>query len=263
MQYFDTHAHLGLIVSNPIEQIIIAERAKAAGVSAILTICNNLIDFFEVHKNLSHLSNVYFSAGISPSEVTRLGKDWEHQLSKAANYPKVIAIGETGLDYFRKYGDKKSQIELFIRQVEFSNHIGKPLVVHNRESGQDILEILQTHRPKYGAVLHCYSENLAYANKILKNFDDVMFSFAGNVTFRTAKPLQEVAANLPSERILVESESPFMTPAEHHNKRNTPAYINSTVKFLAQLREEDQEELANTLFKNALKFFKMPEVASS
>ncbi len=258
MRYFDTHAHLGLIVSNPTEQILVAERAKVAGVQAILTICNNLIDFFELHKTLSPLSNVYFSAGISPSEVTRIGKDWQQQLSKALTYSKVIAVGETGLDYFRKYGDKKSQIELFIHQIEVANHVQKPLVVHNRESGQDILEILETHRPQQGAILHCYSENMAYAKKVLKTFDNIMFSFAGNITFRTAKNLQEVAAEIPNDRLLVESESPFMTPSEHHNKRNNPSYIASTVKFLAELRNQDVEELSEILFKNAMNFFQLP-----
>lgn len=257
MRYFDTHAHLGLIVSDPIEQTIIAERAKAVGVQAILSICNNLMDFFDLHKTLSPLSNVYFSAGISPSEVTRIGKDWQQQLSKALACSKVIAVGETGLDYFRKYGDKKSQIELFIHQIEVSNHVNKPLVVHNRESGQDILEILQTHRPHRGAILHCYSENMAYAKKVLKSFDNVMFSFAGNITFRTAKNLQEVAAEIPDDRILVESESPFMTPSEHHNKRNTPAYIASTVRFLAELRDQDEEEFSEILYHNAVSFFGM------
>lgn len=259
MRYFDTHAHLGLIVSDPIEQILVAERAKAVGVQAILSICNNLIDFFELHKTLSPLSNVYFSAGISPSEVTRIGKDWQQQLMKALACSKVIAIGETGLDYYRKYGDKKSQIELFIHQIELSNHVSKPLIVHNRESGQDVLEILQTHRPQRGAILHCYSENMSYAKKVLKSFDNILFSFAGNITFRTAKSLQEVATEIPNDRILVESESPFMTPSEHHNKRNTPAYISSTVRFLSELRGQDEEELSAILYQNAMDFFGLTE----
>lgn len=253
MRLFDTHAHIGLIDEDPIEQLIVVQEARHEKIDGIVSICNNVRDFFDLHENLKTAPNVYFAVGVSPSEVTNPGRDWEMQVEKGLSLDRVVAVGETGLDYYRKFGDKDSQIELFIAQLELAARHDKPVIIHNREAGEDVLNILREKIPPRGAVLHCYSEDWAYAQKALEL--PVYISFAGNVTYRNARNLHETARNMPLDRMLIESESPFMVPASHRGQRNRPSYLPETLAFLAQLREIDQDELAEQLFDNACRLF--------
>lgn len=143
MQLFDTHAHIGLIHEDQMEQLLIIQLAKRKSVTHIVSICNSLIDFTQVYENLKTASNVYHAVGVSPSEVTNPGQDWEHKLDNYSKWERVVAIGETGLDYYRNYGDKGSQVELFIKQLDIARTLQMPVVIHNREAGKDILDILR------------------------------------------------------------------------------------------------------------------------
>ncbi len=257
MKLFDTHAHIGLIHDDPIEQLIITKEAKQAGVAHVVSICNNLQDFFQVYENLSTASHIYHSIGVSPSEVMHPGQDWELKIEEGTALDRVIAIGETGLDYYRKFGDKNSQIELFIRQLELAAQYDLPVIIHNREAGADVLDILKNKLPPKGGVLHCYSEDWSFAKEALSL--NLYISFAGNVTYRNARNLHETAKNMPLERMLIESESPFMVPSAYRGKRNKPSYLGATAQFIADLREMDVEELAEILYSNSLSFFGIDE----
>lgn len=257
MQFFDTHAHIGLIYDDPIEQLRVIQEAKQAQVTRIVSICNSLHDFTRVYNNLKSVSGIYHAVGVSPSEVTTPGKDWMQTVEKSLKLPNVVALGETGLDYFRKFGDKRSQIELFITQLEIAQKANMPVIIHNRDAGKDILDILSERIPDAGAVLHCYSEDAEYAKQALNM--NIYFSFAGNLTYRNARNLHDTVLTLPIDRILIESESPFMVPAEFRGKRNMPAYTVSTVKFLSDLLAVDMETLSAQLWKNSCKFFRLPE----
>ncbi|MDR1748916.1 MAG: TatD family hydrolase [Spirochaetaceae bacterium] len=257
MQFFDTHAHIGLIYDDPIEQLRVIQEAKQAHVSRIVSICNSLHDFTKVYTNLKSLSSVYHAVGVAPSEVTNPGKDWIQTIEQGLKFPNVVALGEIGLDYYRKFGDKRSQIELFITQLELAEKMNVPVIIHNRDAGKDVLDILSERLPTAGGVLHCYSEDAEYAKKALNL--NLYFSFAGNVTYRNARNLHETALTVPVDRILVESESPFMVPAEYRGKRNMPAYTPSTVRFLAELLDMDIEALSAQLWKNSCTFFKLSE----
>ncbi|HDQ13332.1 MAG TPA: YchF/TatD family DNA exonuclease [Sediminispirochaeta sp.] len=253
MQLFDTHAHIGLINEDPIEQLFIVQEAKQSDVKHIMSICNSLYDFFQVYDNLKTATHVYHSIGVSPSEVTNPGKEWEMKIEEGSRFDRVVALGEIGLDYYRKFGNKDSQIELFIHQLEMAEHLDLPVIIHNREAGDDVLSILRDKIPSKGGVLHCYSEDWEYAQKALEL--DLYISFAGNVTYRNAKNLHETAKNMPLERMLIETESPFMVPAQYRGKRNRPAYLKANLEFIAELRGEDPEEVADVLYNNSLRFF--------
>lgn len=257
MQYFDTHAHIGLIYDDPIEQLIVTQEARQAGVTRIMSICNSLHDFSVVYDHLKGSDMVYHAVGVSPSEVQNPGKDWIQTIEQSVRLPQVIAIGEIGLDYYRKFGDKRSQIELFITQLELAAKLDLPVIIHNRDAGQDVLDILRECLPPKGGVLHCYSEDAAFARKALDL--NLYFSFAGNLTYRNARNLHETIPVLPVERILIESESPFMVPAEFRGKRNMPAYLPSTGRFLAEMLDMNEEDMATTLWKNSNTFFGLPE----
>jgi TatD DNase family protein len=256
MQYFDTHAHIGLICDDPIEQLIVIQEAKRASVSRLVSICNSLIDFVKIYDNLKSAGNVYHAVGVSPSEVRNPGKTWVQTIEESVRLPRVVAIGEIGLDYYRKFGDKKSQIELFITQLDLAAKLNLPVIIHNREAGKDVLDILRDRLPPKGGVLHCYSEDAEYAKKALDL--NLYFSFAGNLTYRNAKNLHETIGVLPLDRILIESESPFMVPADYRGKRNMPKYLPLTARFLADMLEMGEEELAAALWENSRRFFGLP-----
>ena len=257
MQFFDTHAHIGLTYDDPIEQLRVVQDAKQAGVTRIVSICNSLHDFTTVYDTLKTVAGVYHAVGVAPSEVNSPGRDWMRVVEDSLKLPNVVALGETGLDYYRKFGDKRSQIELFITQLEIANMFDVPVIIHNRDAGKDVLDILAERCPPAGAVLHCYSEDAKYAKKALDS--NIYFSFAGNLTYRNARNLHETVLNIPLDRILIESEAPFMVPAEYPGKRNMPAYIPSTAGFLAEMLDMDLEELSVQLWKNSCRFFRLPE----
>lgn len=260
MQFFDTHAHIGLIYDDPIEQYRVIQQAKQAGVTRIVSINNSLVDFKKEYKYLEFQTGIYHAVGVGPSEVTAPGVNWIQDIEESVKLPNVVAIGETGLDYFKQYGNKRSQIELFITQLELAQKHNLPVIIHNREAGNDIFEILQDRLPDSGAIFHCYSENAEYAKKCLDANMNVYFSFAGNLTYRNARNLHETVLNIPLDRILIETESPFMIPSQYREKKRTkPAMLPATAAFLADMLEIDIEKLAAQLWTNSCKIFKLPE----
>ena len=187
MKLFDTHAHIGLIYDDPIEQLRVIQQAKLAGVARIMSINNSLMDFEKVYNNLKAMPGIYHAVGVAPSEVTNPGADWINTIEKALELPRVVAVGETGLDYYKEFGNKRSQIELFITQLEIAQKHELPVIIHNREAGRDLYDILSERLPDAGAILHCYSEDAEFAKKCLDK--NIWFSFAGNLTYRNARNL--------------------------------------------------------------------------
>jgi TatD DNase family protein len=253
MQLFDTHAHIGLITEDPIEQLMVVQEAKQEDVVGIVSISNNLRDFEQIYQNLKSEHLVYHSIGVSPSEVSHPGDDWEARIVEGSKRERIVAVGEIGLDYYHKFGDRDSQIELFIRQLDLAQQLNLPVIIHNREAGSDVLEILKERLPDRGGILHCYSEDYAYAKRALEL--NLYISFAGNVTYRNARNLHETAKQMPLERILIESESPFMVPAAYRGKRNKPSFLRETGIFIAELREMPVDELTEALLANSLRVF--------
>ena len=261
MQFFDTHAHIGLIHEDPIEQLRVIQQAKQAGVTRIVSICNSLHDFNRVYPALKPMAGIYHAVGIAPSEVSNPGKNWLDSIEQNLSLPNVVAVGETGLDYYKEFGSKRTQVELFIAQLELAQKHNLPVIIHNRNAGKDVLEILRDRIPSRGAVFHCYSEDARYAKESLDL--PVYYSFAGNLTYRNARNLHETVMTLPLDRILIETESPFMIPAQWRGKaksdRTMPAHLPATAKFLSEMLDIPLEELAAQLWKNSCKFFGLPE----
>ncbi len=257
MKLFDTHAHIGLIHEDQMEQLLIIQRAKQKGVAHLISICNSLVDFEIVYENLRTASGVYHAVGVSPSEAKNPGINWERRLQEFTGYDRVVALGETGLDYSSKYGYRNEQVELFIKQLDIARSLHLPVIIHNREAGKDILDILRTRLPEEGGIFHCYSEDWQYAKQALDL--PVYFSFAGNVTYKNVRHLHDTIANLPLDRILIESEAPFMVPSLYKGKRNKPAYLEETAKAVARIKDLDVEEVAVQLYQNSLNAFHLSE----
>lgn len=259
MKLFDTHCHLALLYEDPVSQIRAIDEAKREGVVAIANVTTNLIDFFSSHKNTKNIPNIFHTIGLSPSEVINPGRDWEDMLEEGILYPNVVGVGEIGLDYYHKYGDRNSQIEFFLKQLEVADNHNLPVVVHNRQAGDDMKSILKSKLPAAGGIMHCFSEDVDFAKDMI---DIGMYiSFAGNLTYKNAKNLHQVAKELPIESILIETDSPFLTPHIYRGKRNRPAFMVETAKFLAELKQMDLDEMCNILFENSLAAFNIrPEM---
>lgn len=258
MQLFDTHAHIGLLQDDKMEQLLAVQLAKVKSVKHIVSICNSLSDFEKTYSNLESASDVFHAVGVSPTEVANPGKDWEERVINHAKKSRVIAIGETGLDYYHMFGeDKTVQIELFLKHLEIAKHLDLPVIIHNRDAGEDLLNILEEKLPPKGGILHCFGEDWNFARRALDL--NLTFSFAGNVTFKNCRDIQEVARKLPPDRIVIESEAPFMTPYPYKGERNKIGYIIETAKALSEIREIYLEELVESLYANSLKAFALPK----
>ena len=262
MQFFDTHAHIGLLYDDPARQFRAIQEAKMAGVTRIMSINNNLFDFKKEYAMLKTVKGIYHAVGVSPAEIMTPGKDWVNIIEDAITWPNVIAIGETGLDYFndKVKNFKHEQIEMFIAHLELAQKHDVPVIIHNRAAGKDILEILKDRIPSRGAIFHCYSENASFAHDCLEAGLNVYFSFAGNLTYRNARNLHETVLNVPVDRILIETESPFMIPSIYRERKRTmPAYLSATANFLAEILDKDKDSLFAQLWKNSCTIFNLPE----
>ncbi len=256
MRYFDTHCHLGLIHENRLEQLVIVQYAKRASVQHIVSICNSLTDFEVVYNNLKSASGVYHAVGVSPSESGNRLDGWEAKITELIKLPRIVAIGETGLDYVKNFAPKQVQVDLFLKHLEIARRADLPAIIHNREAGGDILDILKTKIPAKGAIFHCYSADWTLARAALDL--PVYFSFAGNITYKNIRKLVETVQNLPEDRILIESEAPFMVPAKYSKRRNKPEYLPEVADAIAEIRGVPVEEMSEILYQNSLRAFNLP-----
>lgn len=247
----DSHCHLDLDKQSTPEELL--QAAQAAGVSHCLSVCINLEDFPALQDLAQIYPNVFISAGVHPN--VQSGEEPEvDKLARLASAAKVVAIGETGLDYYRMQGDMAWQHQRFRRHIAAAKAVGKPLIIHTRDATQDTLKIMQQENvSEVGGVMHCFVEDWQVAQQAM----DMGFyiSFSGIVTFKNAKSLQSVAQQIPLDRLLIETDSPYLAPVPYRGKTNQPAYVQYVAKFLAELREESLETIAQATTENFFRLF--------
>jgi TatD DNase family protein len=249
----DSHCHLNLLAEEEGGIATAIDNAKANKIEHILCIS---IDKASCHDILSMVdSNNYLSAsvGIHPN-IDQTENFTTEELVALADNKKVIAIGETGLDYFRSEGDLAWQRDRFRTHIEAAKHLKKPLIIHTREAREDTMTILEDEQAKEaGGIIHCFTEDWSTAKRAL----DIGFyiSLSGIVTFKSAKTLQEVAKKLPLDRILIETDSPYLAPVPHRGKTNQPAFVKHVAEFLAELRGDSVENIAKTTTDNFYNLF--------
>ena len=257
MRLFDTHCHIGLIHEDYLEQLLTVQYAKRAGVAHIVSVCNSLTDFEVIYKNLKSARNVYHAVGVSPTESGNLLRDWDSKIMPFLKLDRIVAVGETGLDYGKYSQFRDVQVDMFLKHLEIARRAHLPVIIHNREAGNDILDILKHNIPDEGAVFHCYSEDWEYAFRAMEL--PVYFSFAGNITYKNVRKLTDTVRNLPENRILIESEAPFMVPARYSKRRNKPEYLPETANAIAQIKGIPVEEMSEILYRNSLAAFHLTE----
>ena len=251
--FIDVHAHLNDEKFENVESIV--ENALSEKVDKIITAG---FDISSSRKNLeiaSRFPNVFATIGIHPEMVDELEKDYLEVLKDMSKNKKVVAIGEIGLDYHFKYDNKELQKEIFVKQIELANFLDLPVVVHSRDAMGDTLELLKKHPPKKESLLHCYSGSIESAKEFIKL--GFSFSFGGVVTFNNAKNVVKVVEELPIEKIMLETDCPYMAPVPFRGKRNEPMYIPYIARKIAEIKNIEVEKIAEITTKNAEKMFKI------
>jgi TatD DNase family protein len=251
----DSHCHLnykGLVE----DQAAVLARARAAGVGAMLNISTREREWNEVIGLAERENDVWASVGIHPHEAdTHVDVDTA-KLAERAGHPRVIGIGETGLDYYYDHSDRAQQRTSFISHIAASRETGLPLIVHTRDAEKDTAEIMSAEimQGEYSAVIHCFTASAEFGRTAL----DLGFyiSLSGIVTFKNAADLRDFAKIMPLDRLLVETDSPFLAPVPHRGKSCEPAFVRETATFLAELRGISIEELTDITGDNFFKLFK-------
>jgi TatD DNase family protein len=233
----------------------VLERMRANGVTHALTISTTLETFPAVRAVAAAQPNLWCSAGVHPDELRDGREVGVAELLRMADDPKVVAIGETGLDYFRVEGDTEWQRERFRTHIRAARECGKPLVIHTRASAEDTLRLMrEENAAEVGGVMHCFTETWDVAQGAM----DLGFhiSFSGIVTFKNAKDLKEVAKRVPLDRMLVETDSPYLAPVPHRGQSNQPAYVKHVADEVASLRGIDAAEVARATTENFFRLFR-------
>ncbi len=250
----DSHCHLeykGLVED---QQGVLA-RARQAGVGGFLSISTRQREWDSVIATAEREADVWASVGIHPHEADGHADMGEAALLAVAEHPRVIAIGETGLDYYYDRSARDVQKALFRRHISVARETGLPLIVHTRDAEEDTAAILADEMEKgaYPALIHCFTASANFARKVLDL--GLTISLSGIVTFKNAKDLQAIAAELPEDRILVETDAPFLAPVPHRGHVCEPAFMADTARFVAQLRDTTAEDLAEVTTRNFARLF--------
>ncbi|MFM6949962.1 MAG: TatD family hydrolase [Novosphingobium sp.] len=251
----DSHCHLeykGLVE----DQAGVLNRARAAGVGGFLSISTRQREWAQVIGTAEREADVWASVGIHPHEADAHADMGEAALFEAAQHPRVIAIGETGLDYYYDHSDRQVQQELFRRHIAVSRATGLPIIIHTRDAEADTAEILRDEMVKgaFPALIHCFTASADFARIVLDL--GLTISLSGIVTFKNAQDLQAIAATIPQDRLLVETDAPFLAPVPNRGKVCEPAFVADTASFVAGLRGISPAELAEITTDNFKNLFK-------
>ena len=268
--FIDSHAHLDGKQYDSDRKLVIA-RAHEAGVRNIVAIGNgdgpaNLDCGIQLAEKYDF---IYATIGIHPHEAKLATDAAFAQIERLARHPKVIAWGEIGLDYYYDHSPRETQTQVFVRQMELAATAKLPIVIHCRPSDgsddawEDCLGLIrrQWASQGLGGILHCFTGNWAQAKRALDM--GFMISFAGNVTFPKAQQIRDAALEVPLDRMLIETDSPYLAPVPHRGKRNEPAFVKETARKLGELRGLSMEAVGEQTSRNFYKFFKLAEIAES
>ncbi|MCF8259941.1 MAG: YchF/TatD family DNA exonuclease [Melioribacteraceae bacterium] len=255
--FIDTHAHL--FFDNFKDDLAeVLENAKQKGVDYILVPGTSIETSKQAIQLAEQFSEVYASVGIHPHDTKDWSDDFIEELRELAKHEKVKAIGEIGLDYYYDFSPKKRQIKAFKAQIDLALEIGLPIIVHNRESNEDMMNIIRSYKnSNLKAQFHCFAGTLNDARELISMRHFI--SFPGNITFKRADSLREIASGIELENLLIETDAPFMTPVPHRGKRNEPSYVTLVAEELAAIHKLTIEDVARTTSYNAYKLFGIGE----
>jgi len=253
--FFDTHVHLNAEqYKEDLQEVI--DRAIENKVTKMLVVGFDRPTITKAMELTNEYDFIYACIGWHPVDAIDMTEEDLQWIKELAAHPKVVALGEMGLDYYWDKSPKEVQQEVFRKQIALAKELKLPIVIHNREATQDIVQILkEENAAEVGGIMHCFSGSAETALECVKmNF---YISLGGPVTFKNAVKPKEVAASVPMERLLIETDCPYLAPHPYRGKRNEPAYVTLVAEQIAQIKEITVEEVANATMKNALKLFKI------
>ena len=255
MLFIDSHAHLDDTKYDG-DRDEMLQRAQGRGISNIVNVGYDLLSSRRSLDLAAKYDFIYAAVGIHPHDAAVAGENYLEELREMAAQPKAVAIGEMGLDYYRNLSPKEVQQLVFREQIRLAAELEKPIIIHDREAHGDVMAILREEKvgPAKG-VLHCFSGSMEMARECLKM--GFYLSIAGPVTFHNANKLREIAANIPLDRLLIETDSPYLTPEPHRGKRNESAYVAYVGQCIAEIRGIPVEELGAATTDNAKRLFKI------
>ena len=251
----NTHSHVNMLRETNIDEAI-----QNAIDNKIVTIVpsSSAQDIFDTDKFIKKYNDVYGYVGVFPEEVKDFSDKTLSDMEEIIkSNPKIIGIGEIGLDYYWDKSFKELQKEVFIKQIKFANQMNLPLNIHSREAHLDTLEILKKYNKNSTAIMHCFSGSLEFARECIK--EGIYIALGGVVTFKNAKKTKEVAKNIPLEYLLLETDDPYLAPVPFRGKENQPMYVKYVAEEIANLRGITPEEVAKTSTENAKKISKNVE----
>ncbi len=245
----DSHCHLeyeGLVE----DRQGVLDRARAVGIQGFLNISTRRSEWAQVVGTAERESDVWASVGIHPHEADQHADLGAEALLDASEHPRVIGIGESGLDYYYDKSDRQVQRDLFRMHIGVARSTGLPIIIHTRDAEADTIAILREEMEQgaFPALIHCFTASKHFAATVLGL--GLTISLSGIVTFKNASELQEIAKEIPSNRLLVETDSPFLAPVPHRGRKCEPAFVRDTAKFVADLRGESLEHIAATTTRN-------------
>ncbi|NIO37285.1 YchF/TatD family DNA exonuclease [Candidatus Bathyarchaeota archaeon] len=250
----DSHAHLQWPSFNRDREEVIS-RARRAGVNNIVNVGTDLENSMLAVEIAEKHNGIYATAGIHPHNASQSDEQTMSRLQELSRHPKVVAIGEMGLDYYRNLSPRRTQKRVFESQLSLAAELGLPVVIHNRDAHSDVLRILSKHGRKVNGVMHCFSGNLEMAEQCIQlNF---ALSFAGSLTYPNSDTLREVVRQAPLRKILLETDSPWLAPQDVRGRRNEPAFLLITAKKIAKLKEVSIAKLAAVTRQNFEEVFKI------
>ena len=249
----DSHCHLDLLRLHQEPLSAVLDEAQEAGIEHMLCVSVSLERFPAMMQLIEPHRQISASVGVHP-DGTDVEEPDEQRLLDMANHPRIVAIGETGLDYYRTEGDTEWQRDRFRRHIRAARAANKPLIVHTREARNDTLRILQEEQAaEVGGVLHCFTEDWEMPRAAMDlNF---RISFSGIVTFKNATQIKEVAQKMPADLMLVETDSPYLAPVPKRGKTNRPAYVRYVAEHIAELRNQSFEQVAEKTTENFYRLF--------
>lgn len=250
----DSHCHLDFDVFDEDRDETI-QRARDAGVGTMVTICTRVTRFEEIRAIAEADDNIWCSVGIHPHQAEEEPRVTVEDLVERATHPKVVGIGETGLDYYYDNSPRDVQQESFRTHIAAARETGLPLIVHTRDADMDMAEILEDEMGKgaFTGVLHCFSSGRMLAERALAI--GFYISLSGIVTFRNAEDLRHIVQDVPTDRILVETDSPFLAPIPNRGKRNEPSFVVHTAARVAELKNLNNDELSDISTENFFRLF--------
>jgi len=253
--YIDTHCHLDFDDYDQDREAVI-KRAKESGVDYIINIGSSLQSSRNSVELAKNHDFIYASVGIHPHDASEVDDKALDEIKELAKFEKVVAIGEVGLDYYRNLSPQDAQKQIFVKLIRLAKELDLPLVIHDREAHKDTLEILKSECKKpIKGVLHCFSGDIQNAKEFLDL--GLLISFTCNVTFKNAHILREVAKSVPIQKLLLETDAPYLAPQQHRGQRNEPVFIEYLARALAELKGISFEEVCRITSENAKSFFKI------